>query len=191
MSNPFSGEPSTVWTVDAQERLMRLTDDFSYVDREGRTWGAPKDMATDGASIPRALWSLVGSPFTGHYRRAALVHDYACDQAHGDRKKRREADRMFYFACRDGGCPRREAIILYVGVRIGALVDRVPAWGFVQGDVSPRLAFTGSDRRLQEDFERIAGNVLAVAEANAVEDFDVVEQQTDAAIGSVLGPALL
>ena len=32
-------------------------------------------LVFDGASIPRSLWSLVGSPFTGGYTRAALVHD--------------------------------------------------------------------------------------------------------------------
>lgn len=29
----------------------------------------------DGASIPRAFWWLIGSPFTGKYRKAALLHD--------------------------------------------------------------------------------------------------------------------
>ena len=58
----------------------------------------------DGASIPRALWTLVGSPYRGDYRRASIVHDQACDDAHGDKDKRRAADRMFYHACREGGC---------------------------------------------------------------------------------------
>jgi len=43
----------------------------------------------DGASIPRALWGVVGSPLTGLYVKAALLHDglyaselfgrYVCD----------------------------------------------------------------------------------------------------------------
>ena len=29
----------------------------------------------DGASIPRGLWSIVGSPMTGGYQRAGCLHD--------------------------------------------------------------------------------------------------------------------
>lgn len=191
MNTPFSGDPSTIWTVDAQERRMQLTGDFGYTDRDGKHWAAPKDMYTDGASIPRALWSLVGSPFTGHYRRAALVHDRACDDAHGDRQKRREADRMFYFACRDGGCPPREATILYIGVRIGAIFDQVPAWGFAQDDPHPRLSFSAGDRRLLADFELIARQVLDAAAAIAADDISAIERDTDAAITSVMGPGVV
>lgn len=34
-----------------------------------------KDFMYDGASIPKLLWGLVGSPFTGCYTTGALVHD--------------------------------------------------------------------------------------------------------------------
>jgi len=33
----------------------------------------------NGASIPQPLWSLVGSPWTGKYREASVIHDYYCD----------------------------------------------------------------------------------------------------------------
>ena len=35
----------------------------------------PYMFVTDGASIPRYLWSIVGSPWTGNYPQAAVVHD--------------------------------------------------------------------------------------------------------------------
>lgn len=35
----------------------------------------PKDFHTDFASIPRALWTIVGAPAEGKYRKAAVVHD--------------------------------------------------------------------------------------------------------------------
>jgi len=43
----------------------------------------------DGASIPRVLWGLIGSPFTGDYTVPALIHDalYAaelCDRKTSD-----------------------------------------------------------------------------------------------------------
>ena len=34
-----------------------------------------KGFISDGASIPKGLWWLIGSPFTGNYTRAALLHD--------------------------------------------------------------------------------------------------------------------
>lgn len=33
------------------------------------------DFIYDGASIPRCLWSIIGSPFTGTHSRAAFIHD--------------------------------------------------------------------------------------------------------------------
>src|SRR5690242_16049686 len=101
----FSGEPRTLWlTQDGEDRDMRLLERFTFTDPSGTLWDAPVDSVIDGASIPRALWTLVGSPYTGDYRRASIVHDVACDRAGTDMQKRRAADRMFYHACRAGGC---------------------------------------------------------------------------------------
>jgi hypothetical protein len=33
-----------------------------------RRWNAPKSSRTDDASIPRFLWAVVGSTYTGDYR---------------------------------------------------------------------------------------------------------------------------
>jgi len=38
--------------------------EFSYSDAYGHTLTAEQGFSTDGASIPRALWTFVGSPFT-------------------------------------------------------------------------------------------------------------------------------
>ena len=121
MSNhgTFSGNPKTEWLVNASEedRDMRLLEDFDYTDPDGRVWPAPKDSIVNGASIPRPLWSTVGSPYTDDYRRASVVHDVACNTPGVNRKK---ADQMFYHACRAGGCSLVQARMLYAGVRIGA-----------------------------------------------------------------------
>ena len=96
---------------------MCLLEDFSFTGPDERVWKAPKDAIINGASIPRALWALVGSPFTDDYRRASIVHDVACNTPTVERK---DADVMFYHACRAGGCSAKQAQILYSGVRIGA-----------------------------------------------------------------------
>lgn len=49
---------------------------LSYTTKKGITYTVPVGFITDGASIPKIFWSWIGSPYTGHYRRAALIHDY-------------------------------------------------------------------------------------------------------------------
>jgi Protein of unknown function (DUF1353) len=121
----FSGNPRTEWLDEpGADRRMRLLELFWYDDPAGRRWDAPAGGTVDGASIPPALWSTVGSPYTGDYRRASVVHDIACDRG----IDRKEADKMFYFACLAGGCSKAQAELLYAGVRIGAWIPRVRLW---------------------------------------------------------------
>jgi len=68
-------------------------------------WVARKGRKVDGATIPEPLWALVGSPFTGDYRNASIIHDIAVEDA-GTKRGRKAADRMYYYACRRGGCTK-------------------------------------------------------------------------------------
>src|SRR5947207_3005769 len=73
----FIGDVEAKWLVEnGQDRRMELLHEFSYIDTSGKRWTAPNGWIIDGASIPRFLWTLVGSPFTGSYRRASVIHDY-------------------------------------------------------------------------------------------------------------------
>ncbi len=122
----FSGNPKTEWLSHPTnpDRDMKLLEDFWYIDPEGNKWLAPAGSIVNGASIPRPLWTTVGSPYTDDYRNASVVHDIACaniDWNNNDAdKKRRLADKMFYYACLAGGCSKDQAEIFYIGVRIGA-----------------------------------------------------------------------
>lgn len=116
----FSGTPMTEWLIEpGSDRSMRLLQDFWYIDPEGRRWEAPQGSVINGASIPETLWASVGSPYTGDYRRASIVHDVACAHASIPRE---QSDEMFYFACLAGGCSTLKAKLLYAGVRIGSWV---------------------------------------------------------------------
>src|SRR5437764_14441178 len=99
---------------------MQMLADFSFTDPAGVVWLTQKDYVVDGASIPRAFWTLVGSPYTGHYRRASIIHDKACDDASGNTTALRKAHRMFYHACRAVGCSNPEATALHLVVISGA-----------------------------------------------------------------------
>jgi len=184
----FSGEPVTLWLTqdETEDRRMKILKDFSFKDPSSKTWLSPADSVIDGASIPRALWGIVGTPYTGDYRRASIVHDVACDEAGSDRKKRRAADRMFFHACRAGGCSIRQSILLYLGVRVGAAASAVPAWhaAVAVETAGPRTKRTNGELRLELDFQEMADRVLG---PKVTDDVEEVERRTDKALSNFAG----
>jgi len=184
----FSGEPQALWLTEdgTEDRKMKIIENFWFLDPDDKKWPANKDSVIDGASIPRALWTLVGSPYTGDYRRASIVHDIACDEAGGNDAKRRAADRMFYHACRAGGCSIWQATLLYIGVRIGAWLPNVDTWRVAAATerAGPRIRRTDAEAQVEQDFQAIADRVLAGGE---VDDPRVLERRVDEAFVLVLG----
>ena len=119
---------------------MRLLEDVSYVDPDDRRWTARKGYSTDGASIPRAFWTVVGGPFEGRYRDAALIHDQFCsDPKHGLRTWQ-QVHRMFYFAMRASGVASQPA-------QTAAFPMRSPA---VRRTADKRLSTIGIALRMME-----------------------------------------
>ena len=101
-------------------RLMRVVEPFGFEERSSRRWPVPVDTKVDGASIPQALWSLIGGPFEGKYRDASVVHDYYCDV----RTEPWEAvHRVFYNAMRASGASEARAKLMYAAVRFAG-----PRW---------------------------------------------------------------
>jgi uncharacterized protein DUF1353 len=75
----FIGDVVTQWLRhDGDDRLMRLRENFSFVETPNHIWTAPAGFVFDGTTIPRALWTVFGDPFIGDYRRAAVIHDLLC-----------------------------------------------------------------------------------------------------------------
>lgn len=183
----FSGEPTAMWLTEGggADRRMQLTEPFWFCDPAERVWEAPKDAIVDGASIPRPLWATVGSPYTGDYRRASIVHDIACVEAGGDARRRRAADRMFYHACREGGCSIRLATILYIGVRIGAHMGRVAMWR----EAVERIPSDGVEPSLREQRMAVDLGIAAemVLDDGETDDVDEIERRTDRALSRVSG----
>ncbi|HZA37561.1 MAG TPA: DUF1353 domain-containing protein [Candidatus Baltobacteraceae bacterium] len=104
----FNGEPVTRWNPDG--RTMTLLNELRYTDPQGFTWVAPAGSEVDGASIPRYLWSIMGGPFEGKYRKASVLHDVAYGQKN---RPWQDCDRMFYYAMRCGGVSAVEAKTMY------------------------------------------------------------------------------
>lgn len=179
----FSDDPKTTWVTEPEDRDMTLIEDFRFVDPDNETWDAPATKSINGASIPRALWTVIGSPYTGPYRRGSIVHDIACSAAGKDHAKRLAADKMFYHACRAGGCTIFEATILYVGVRFGAWMSGA---GLVD-DSRVRTQRTFVERQMEEDFRAACDLVLR---EDSSDDIDIIERRTQGAMQQVASARL-
>lgn len=158
----FNGTPVQVEFMEGTqtERRVKLLRALAYQDPSGKAWYAEKGFVSDGASIPRPLWTVVGAPLDGQYRIAAILHDRYCVS----KSERYEAvHRMFYDAMIDSGLTRQYAGVLYAGVLIGG-----PRWptpvsrssgrgGRAQGDTGfpqPAPATTTSAERTDEGGRR-------------------------------------
>lgn len=96
-------------------RGMRLLEDFAYHDAHGNKWRAPKGAVIDGASIPKAFWSVIGGPFEGRYRAASIIHDvYCAEETHTAEWE--DVHRMFYRAMRCSGVEDSRAKLMYWAV---------------------------------------------------------------------------
>jgi hypothetical protein len=141
----FLGHVIVKWIDDGPgaDRDMVLMEPFGFRDASGREWWAPKGTKIDGASIPRVLWSTVGSPFTGDYRRASVVHDYYCET-----KERpwQAVHRMFYEGVLAAGVPQRQAKVLYAAVYGGG-----PRWSPIAGAEPGQPAFITITPDLSEE----------------------------------------
>lgn len=92
---------------------MEIVDHFEFHDPDGIEWACPAGVYTNGASIPRFFWRIVGHPFDGRYRMAAAVHDVHCQFKVASHK---DVHNMFFWACRTNGCGPIRAWILWAAV---------------------------------------------------------------------------
>jgi hypothetical protein len=99
---------------------METVRDFGFLEADGLHWPVPPSTTVDGASIPQALWSLIGGPFEGKYRDASVVHDYYCSVRSADWKS---VHLMFYRAMLVSGVAALRAKVMYAAVYFGG-----PRW---------------------------------------------------------------
>ena len=102
-------------------RLMRVVQSYNFRSNDMTDWTVPANAHTDGASIPRPLWPLIGGPFEGKYRTAAVVHDFYCSARV---RPWRAVHRMFYRAMLTVGVSERRAKLMFMAVFIAG-----PKWG--------------------------------------------------------------
>jgi V8-like Glu-specific endopeptidase len=163
----FQGLPPQVELLD-DGRLVKLLKPLTYVSEGGERWPVDAGSIVDGASIPRAFWSLIGGPFEGKYRNASIVHDRYCDL----RSRSWEAThRMFHDAMRCSGVPFLKAKTMFYAVhRFG------PRWSLVQEATGAAFTFerrapTDADAAgLLEDVRRIYAENPSIEAIEAMAD---------------------
>jgi hypothetical protein len=92
---------------------METINAIGFWDKTGRQWEVRPGYQTDGASIPRALWSIIGSPYTGKYLPAAIIHDFYCELKSRDWE---DVHRVFLEGMLANGVDSTQAKIMYYAV---------------------------------------------------------------------------
>ncbi len=79
----------------------------------------PEGFKSDGASIPRILWPILGAPIANRHLKAAIVHDFLCENA-TTYEQRVIGDAIFFHLLKDCGVAYWRRACLYAGVRVYA-----------------------------------------------------------------------
>jgi hypothetical protein len=115
MSNAFSDLPPLDPPAKADGEWT-ITEDWQTPVIRGVAISIRAGMRTDGASIPRIAWRLVGHPFQVPLLGPALGHDalYAAELV-----SREEADRWFLEAMQKAGINWGKRNAIWLAVRAG------------------------------------------------------------------------
>jgi Protein of unknown function (DUF1353) len=93
---------------------MQIAEDWP-LQFDGLLITVPGLYYYDGASIPPALWSVIGHPFDPQFVIAALAHDWAYTVKIIERK---QADRLFRRLLVECGAGEWRAELMYRAVRL-------------------------------------------------------------------------
>ena len=96
------------------KREWILLELFEYCRDNGEVIQASVGFHFDFLSIPRILWTVVGSP-TSRGAEAGCIHDFLCVTMPWPRDK---TDRIFLEGLRDCGVPYLNRMVMYWAVRM-------------------------------------------------------------------------
>ncbi|MGQ0532890.1 MAG: DUF1353 domain-containing protein [Caulobacteraceae bacterium] len=98
---------------DDNGRKVTLLAPAGFTGPDSIKWPVPAGAVVDGASIPRAFWSVIGGPFEGRYRDASVIHDHYCDRR---TRMWKATHRVFYNGMRVRDVGAIQAKIMYYAV---------------------------------------------------------------------------
>jgi hypothetical protein len=91
---------SDVVVREIDDKTWKLVEPLRYSGNR-ETFVVPDGFETDFASVPRAFMWLI--PTYGRYTKAAILHDFLCEEAKVGRFDRDDADGLFRRAMRELG----------------------------------------------------------------------------------------
>ena len=117
MRQASNGLPVVLCLEDDGTTVVRTLRPLYYQTAIGLVV-VPENFRSDGASMPRLFWRLIGHPFQMQYLREAILHDWLyrtqpCSRA--------LADRIFYELLAGKVKPWRRRLI-YLGLRLGGWI---------------------------------------------------------------------
>lgn len=101
-----------------------LAEDWE-VDVFGVHFLIPGGVVTDGASIPRAFWTILGLNQDGLHRGAATLHDCLfalCGVFCGAIWDRQTCNLAYHDLCLRAGMSRHSASVMLLGLKLGSWV---------------------------------------------------------------------
>lgn len=126
-----NGVPLSVITPNEHGKVYAvLTRDLVYIDASDRSHIAHRGMLTDGLTVPRVLWRIVGPPFRHKYLMSAIIHDHYCYKSlsiePGEHRNalRSAADRLWLEMCQYQGVGWVQGQALYRAVRLGSFASQ-------------------------------------------------------------------
>lgn len=169
----FSGLPAQIELAE-DGRSAHLLRAIAYRSEAGVDWPVPEGAWLDGASIPRAFWTIIGGPFEGGYREASIVHDHYCIT---HTRPWPDTHRMFHEAMLCRGVPGFKARIMFYAVyRFG------PRWAdpgsIAEAAPLPPLdvADDATAPSVRRDAERMRAEPMSVEEIEALAERSAREQ---------------
>jgi hypothetical protein len=107
----FNGD---VILEEMKNGFWKLQDDFSY-ENDSIQVTVKSDFTTDGASIPKVFWSVVGNPLENDLLKPAIIHDglYILMQL-----KRLECDKLLKEMLLFNGTSKAKVYFIYYAVRL-------------------------------------------------------------------------
>ena len=131
---PVALKPGPIRLKDRALPFYRTAKEIEFIDARPSKWVAPRNTLTDGASIPKLFFKVIGTPRSKEFINAATLHDAYCGvgnqslpQFHSNTWQ--NVHRMFYDALRVDGTPPKKAKIMYAAVYLAGPRWNMPGTG--------------------------------------------------------------
>ena len=136
---------------------FKLLADYTYVTDAGKEYTVPSGTVVNGTSIPTAVWSVIGGPWSGRYRNAAVIHDFLCEVKAEDSDT---VHRIFLESMMNSGVPAWKAKTMYFAVLKGG-----PQWDRSLGFLPPETTRGDiSEEELRQFENKIREKDLSISE---------------------------